>query len=121
MVSDRVPKELVQGLVLAPNNGPRVQGRSERSERSERAERCSEHSRVCWPRWAVGRGICGQDQHTQAQHWLHIPLLRWMSSFETKIKIDIPRFQHVDFSCFGLIFIDFGLMLFSVGQMFQTI
>ena len=28
-----------------------------------------------------------------------ILLLRWMSPFETKIKTDIPRFQHVDFWC----------------------
>ena len=52
--------------VLYPNNVPRVQEcseRSGRSERSERAEQCSERSRTWWPRWAVGRGICGQDQH----------------------------------------------------------
>ena len=38
-------------------------------------------------------------------------LLRWMSPFETKIKIDIPRFQHVDFGCFGLILTRFCLIL----------
>ncbi len=26
-----------------------------------------------------------------------------MAPFETKIKTDIPKFQHVDFGCFGLI------------------
>ena len=52
---------------------------------------------------------------------LHILLLRWMSPFETKIKTDIPRFQHVDFGCFGLNLTDFGLILVNVGQMFRTI
>ena len=52
--------------VLYPNNVPRSQEcyeRSECAERSERAEQCSEHFLLWWPRWAVGRGICGQDQH----------------------------------------------------------
>ena len=48
--------------------------------------------------------------------WLHILLLRWMSPFETKIKTDIPKFQHVDFWCFGLILTDFELILVNVGQ-----
>ena len=39
-----------------------------------------------------------------------------MSPFETKIKTDIPRFQHVDFWCFGLILTSFGLILVNVGQ-----
>ena len=47
---------------------------------------------------------------------LHILLLRWMSPFETKIKTDIPRFQHVDFGCFGLILTNLGLILVNVGQ-----
>ena len=34
-----------------------------------------------------------------------------MSPFETKIKTDIPRFQHVDFGCFGLILVTFCLIL----------
>ena len=44
-----------------------------------------------------------------------------MAPFETKIKTDIPRFQHVDFWYFGLILIKFGLILVNVGQMFRTI
>ena len=39
-----------------------------------------------------------------------------MSPFETKIKIDIPRFQHVDFWCFGPILPFFELILVNVGQ-----
>ena len=31
--------------------------------------------------------------------------------FETKMKTDIPRFQHVDFWCFGLILTNLGLIL----------
>ena len=38
---------------------------------------------------------------------LHILKLRWMSPFETKMKTDIPRFQHVDFGCFD----PFGMIL----------
>ena len=38
---------------------------------------------------------------------------------ETKIKTDIPKFQHVDFWCFGLILTNFGLILVNVGQMFR--
>ena len=34
-----------------------------------------------------------------------------MSPFETKIKIDIPRFQHVDFWCFSLILCESGQIL----------
>ena len=48
--------------------------------------------------------------------WLYILKLRWMSPFETKIKTDIPRFQHVDFWCFRLILTIFGLILVNVGQ-----
>ena len=44
-----------------------------------------------------------------------------MAPFETKIKTDIPKFQHVDFGCFGLILTYFGLILVNVGQMFRTI
>ena len=51
----------------------------------------------------------------------HILLLRWMAPFETKIKTDIPKFQHVDFWGFGLILHDFGQMLTDFGQMFRTI
>ena len=44
-----------------------------------------------------------------------------MSPFEPKIKTDIPKFQHVDFGCFGVILNDFGLIWVNLGQMFRTI
>ena len=44
-----------------------------------------------------------------------------MAPFETNIKTDIPRFQHVDFWCFGLILTIFGLILVNVCQMFRKI
>ena len=44
-----------------------------------------------------------------------------MSPFEPQIKTDIPRFQHIDFWCFGLIVTDFDLILVNLGQMFRTI
>ena len=43
--------------------------------------------------------------------WLHILLPRWMSPFETKIKTDIPKFQHVDFWWFRLSLIRFCWIL----------
>ena len=44
-----------------------------------------------------------------------------MVPFETKIKTDILKIQHVDFWCFGLILTCFGLIVANVGQMFRTI
>ena len=73
------------------------------------------HRTVDIVRWTLYGG------HRTLDMWLHILLLRWMAPFETKIKTDIPRFQHVDFWCFGLFLTIVGLILVNVGQMFRTI
>ena len=61
-------------------------------------------------RWTLYGG------HRTLDMWLHILLLRWMAPFETKIKTDIPRFQHVDFWCFGMILADFWSMLAKCSE-----
>ena len=97
---------IVQGrrrfAVLAPNNVPRVQERSERSgrsERSERAEQCSERSRTWWPRWAVGRGICGQDQHADLGY-ISCCCVGWHHS-KPKSKLTSPDFNMLTFGVLG--------------------
>ena len=88
--------------VLYPNSVPRVQERSERSgrsERSERAEQCSEHSRTWWPRWAVGRGICGQDQHADLGY-ISCCCVGCHHS-KPKSKLTSPDFNMLTFGDFG--------------------
>ena len=94
--------------VVFPNIVPRVQKcseRSGRSERSERAEQCSEHSRTSWPRWAVGRGICGQDQHADLGY-ISCCCVGWHRS-KPKSKLTSPDFNMLT---------DFDIFWTNVGQ-----
>ena len=77
--------------VLAGNVVPRSQGRS------ERAEQCSEHFWACSGHctFDIVRWTLYVRHRTDLGSYILLP--RWMSPFETKIKTDIPRFQHVDF------------------------